>query len=54
MNCCLQNAQYVNLHIFYIIHFKTSSKIQESRKSNKDIKSYQKNMIEFLKENDFI
>ena len=48
MNCCLQNVLYINLHILYIIHIKTSSKIQESRKSNKCIISYQQNMIEFL------
>ena len=48
MNCCLQNILYINQHILYIIHIKTSSKIQESRKSNKYIKSYQQNMIEFL------
>ena len=48
MKCCLQNILYINLHILYIIHIKTSSKIQESRKSNKYIKSYQQNMIEFL------
>ena len=29
MNCCLQNVVYINLHILYIIHVKTSSKIEE-------------------------
>ena len=48
MNCCLRNILYINLHIPYIIHIKTSSKIQESRKSNKYIKSYQQNKFEFL------
>ena len=50
MNCqlLLQNILYINLHILYIIHIKTSSKIQELRKSNKDIKSYQQNKFELL------
>ena len=26
MNCCLQNILYFNLHILFIIYFKTSSK----------------------------
>ena len=47
MNFCLLNTLHINLHILYIIHIKTSSKIQESRKSNKYIKSYQQDMIEF-------
>ena len=47
MNCGLQNKLHINLHILYIIHIKTSSRIQESSKSNKYIKSYQENMIEF-------
>ena len=29
MNCCLQNMLHINLHILYIIYFKTSSKIQK-------------------------
>ena len=48
MNCCLKNILYINLHILYIIHIKASSIIQESRKSNRYIKGYQQNMIEFL------
>ena len=40
MNYCLQNILYINLHILYIIHIKTSS-IQELQESNKYIKSYQ-------------
>ena len=47
MNCCLQNILHTNLHILYIILIKTSLKIQESRKFNNYIKSYQQNMIEF-------
>ena len=48
MNCCLQNILYINLHILYIIHIKTSSKIPELQESNKYIKSYQQNKFEFL------
>ena len=47
MNCCLQNTLHINLHILLIIYFKDKLKIQESLKSNKYIKSYQENMIEF-------
>ena len=45
MNCCLQNILYINLHILYIIHIKTSSKIQELQESNKYIKSYQQKRL---------
>ena len=45
MNCCLQKILHINLHIIYIIHIKASSKIQESRKSNKYIKSYKQNNV---------
>ena len=48
MNCCLQNILHINLHILYIIHIKTSSKIQELQESNKYIKSYQQNKFELL------
>ena len=48
MNCCLQNILYINLHILYIIHIKTRSKIQELQESNKYIKSYQQNKFELL------
>ena len=50
MNCCLQNILHINLHILYIIQFKTSSNIQELQESIKYIKSYQENKIEFLDE----
>ena len=48
MICCLQNVLHINLHlhILYIIQVKTSLKIQESRKSNKCLKSYQINEID--------
>ena len=48
MNCCLQKILYINLHILYIIHIKTSSKIQEVQESNMYIKSYQQNKFELL------
>ena len=48
MNCCLQNILHINLHILYIIHIKTSSKIQELQESNKYIKSFQQNKFELL------
>ena len=39
---------HINLHILFIIYFKTSSNIQKLSKSNKYIKSYQQNKYEFL------
>ena len=48
MNCCLQNILYINLHILYVIHIKTSSKILELQESNKYIKSYQQKKFEVL------
>ena len=45
MSCCRQNISRINLHILYIIHIRTRSKIQES---NKYIKSYQQNKLEVL------
>ena len=48
MNCCLKNILYIYLHILYIIHIKTSSKIQELQESIKYIKSYQQNKFELL------
>ena len=48
MNCCLQNILFINLHILFIIHVKTSSKIQELQESNKYIKSYQQKSLKFL------
>ena len=53
MNCCLQNILHINLHFLYIIHIKTSWKIQELEESIKYIKSYQENKIEFLDESYF-
>ena len=50
MNCCLQNILHINLHILYIIQFKTSRKIQELQESIKYIKSYQGNKIDYLDE----
>ena len=29
MNCCLQNLLHINLHILFIIYFKTNLKIQK-------------------------
>ena len=46
MNCCLQYILHINLHILFVIQVKTSQKIQESRKSNKYLKSYQINKID--------
>ena len=40
MNCCQQNILHINLHILYIIHIKTSLKIQELQESNKYFNSY--------------
>ena len=45
---------HINLHILFMIYIKTSSKIQESSKSIKYIKSYQQNKIEFLEKFYFI
>ena len=53
MNCCLQNILHINLHILYIIQFKTSRKIQELQESIKYIKSYQGNKIDYLDESCF-
>ena len=45
---------YINLHNLYIISIKPTSKRQESRKSNKYLKSHQEDMIELLEEIEFI
>ena len=47
MNCCPQDILHINLDILYIIQVKTSSRIQELQESNKYIKSYQQNKLEF-------
>ena len=47
MTGCLQNILYINLHILFIIHVETRSKIQELQESIKNIKSYQQNKLEF-------
>ena len=47
MNCCLQN--YATHQFTYFTYYSSQEKfkIQELSKSNKYIKSYQENMIEF-------
>ena len=41
MNCSLKNILYINSHILYIVHIKTSCKTQELQES------YQENKIDF-------
>ena len=48
MNFCGQNILYINLHMLCIIHINTSSKIQELQESNKYVKNYQQNKLDFL------
>ena len=43
MNCYLQNTLHINLHILFIIHIKTSSRIQAFSKCIKYIKGYKQN-----------
>ena len=50
MNCCLHYMLHINLHILYIYFTKMNLKLREFQVSNKCIKSYQENKIEFLDE----
>ena len=50
MNCCLQFILHINLHILYIYFIKMNLKLKELQESNKYIKNYQENKIEFLDE----
>ena len=47
MNCCLHKYTIHNLHILFIVYFKTSSNIQKLSKSNKYIKRYIQNNFLF-------